>query len=95
MERPRNIEIAIREYVHQTEKFILWHYENGSAYNTKFWDYAKSLSKEDEKFDTILKVASNTNVPPYKLQDYRQRYGQWGAWNFKNWYDGITIGATK
>ena len=92
-ERPRTIERAIREYVHQTEKFILWHYANGSAYNTKFWEYAKGLKKDDEKFDEILNIASDSSVPPFLLKGHNERYGQWSAWNFKNWNDGIMVAA--
>ena len=79
----------IREYVHQVEKFILWHYSNGSVYDTKFWDYAKSLSKDDAKFDEILNIALNVSIPSYLLNVGNERYGQWSAWNFKNWHDGI------
>ena len=61
----------IRQYMKETETFILWLYQYGSKYNTPFWKYAKSLPfKPNDKFKAML------DNPAYKGQ-----YGQWEGWN--------------
>ena len=61
----------IRQYMKETEVFILWLYQYGSKYDTPFWEYAKSLPfKPNEKFKRML---DNPNSP--------EQYGQWEGWN--------------
>ena len=85
----------IKEYIHQIENFILWHYQFGSKHDTKFWDYAKSLKVVDDRFDDFLSVAISSSWPEvrnifYDASSPNSGYGQWLAWNFKNWYEGVT-----
>ena len=48
----------IRQYMKETETFILWLYQYGSKYNTPFWKYAKSLPfKPNDKFKTMLDLS--------------------------------------
>ena len=63
----------IRKMMKEIETFILWHYQNGSKYDTPFWQYAKSLSfNPDERFDIMLNNPKEDDV-----------YGQWTPWSFK------------
>ena len=34
---PENINQSLRNWVKESEKFVLWHYSTGSKFNTKFW----------------------------------------------------------
>ena len=67
--------IEFRNKVKEFQNFILWHYQNGSKYDTPFWKYAKSLPfKPDYKFKHMLK----TNNP-------EELYGAWNPPTFKLW----------
>ena len=66
----------------EIETFVLWHYQNGSKYDTPFWQYAKSLPfNPDESFNMML---SNSNSRDDK-------YGQWYKPNFETWKNGVEI----
>ena len=81
----------VREEMFRLEKFILWHYQFGSKYDTPFWKYAKSLPFEpDDKFNYMVEVSKNmTNLEIDKQYDPRisDLYGQWSYLSFKNWYE--------
>ena len=81
----------VREEMFRLEKFILWHYQFGSKYDTPFWKYAKSLPFEpDDKFNYMVEVSKNmTNLEIDKQYDPRisDLYGQWSYISFKNWYE--------
>ena len=83
----------IKRYTRETANFILWHYKNGSAYDTPFWDYANTLQIVDPKFDKMVKMASAPNLHPWQMQALDKQdevgYGQWSVWNFKNWIKGV------
>lgn len=86
----------IKEYVHEIENFILWHYQFGSKYDTAFWDYAKSFTISDKKFDDFLATGVSLSWPRvrniyYDPNNPLSRYGQWLPWNFKNWHEGVTV----
>ena len=73
----------IYEKVKEIEKFILWHYQYGSKFDTPFWDYAKTLPfKTDQKFNQILKLTSGSGVQQIGDIDY----GGFSPYSFKNWY---------
>ena len=87
---------AAREYIKELQNFVLWHYQFGSKYDTPFWDYAKKISFKDDKFDAMLDYCKDTervNLIPKgyggSTNDYSM-YGQWPAFSFKIWYDGMT-----
>ena len=84
----------IRKYIKQLQNFVLWHYQFGSKYDTPFWDYAKTLTFEDEDFNMFLNHAKTKNwddVLPnlYGGCTQPKLYGQWPAYSFKTWYDGM------
>ena len=85
--------LTISKYIKELQNFILWHYQMGSKYDTPFWDYAKSLTFEDENFDDMLsKVKEDKhwdNPFQYLLSSEPQYYGQWQLYNFRNWYSGM------
>lgn len=77
--------------MHQVQDFILWHYKNGSMYDTPFWQYAQTLpySNEEELFEHVEKCVK---LP--KLFDYRQiretvEYAYWEPSSYKCWYDNV------
>ena len=72
----------IRTNMKQLESIILWHYQNGSKFDTPFWEYAKSLPfNPDDKF---LEMISDEKNDP-------EQYGQWKKWQFDNWKNGVMI----
>ena len=83
----------IHEKIHEIERFILWHYENGSKYNTKFWKHARNLRlPRDEKFDSLKQLFSNNHVLSVKNLEQQGRLPEFGSWaptSLKYWYDGI------
>ena len=88
-------EREILEYIEQIKNFVLWHYHFGSKYDTPFWNYAKTLTFEDPKFDQFLnhvKKHDNYQVLPdtYGGSTPNYQYGQWPSFSFKNWLDGMT-----
>ena len=69
--------------VKEIEKFILWHYQYGSKFDTPFWDHVKTLPfKTDHKFNQMLKLTSGSGVQHIGDIDY----GGFSPYSFKNWY---------
>ena len=67
------------QHVKEVERFILWHYQRGSIYDTPFWEYAKSLSFEtDAAFESC--IASDFGAI--------KEYGQWDSRSFQIWEEG-------
>ena len=83
----------IHEKIHQIEKFILWHYENGSKYNTKFWKHARNLRlPKDERFDSLIRLFSDSHISNIKQLEQHGRLNGFGCWSpssLKYWYDGM------
>jgi tryptophan halogenase len=80
----------MQRHIKENQDFILWHYKNGSRYDTPFWDYAKTLEYSDEK--TMKEnIESFINVHSYKAIEESKDYvhGQWSAPSFKMWYDNV------
>lgn len=82
------------DHVKKVENFILWHYQNGSKYDTPFWNYAKSLTfKPDKIFTEFLEYSKNSSIEDiyrnlaFKFPEID--YAQWNAPSFKNWYDNV------
>jgi len=89
------IEKNTREYMIECQNFLIWHYQAGSKYDTPFWEYAKSLSIDyDEKFKKYHAWIMSKNWYD-SLPNYyggiggKSLYGQWPAYSFRNWYEGI------
>ncbi len=74
---------AVRSKMKEIETFILWHYQNGSKYDTPFWDYAKSLPfNPDEKFNNKLEESRYMD----DLESEKSIcYLWWNAKNFSYW----------
>ena len=84
----------INKYILQVENFILWHYETGSKYNTKFWRYATDLAKNSRRVDFTGKLnhtlsLSKEEIKQKSLYTVEQGYAQWGDRSFRLWYDGV------
>jgi len=83
----------ITKYIKQLQNFILWHYQFGSKYDTPFWKYAKTLSFEDEIFNKFLEYSKLYDCIPitYGGTTQNKLYGQWPAYAFKVWNEGMTL----
>ena len=79
----------------ECQNFLLWHYQVGSKYDTPFWKYATSLTVDyDEKFKKFYEWTSKNSIYDTLPNLYgglggSALYGQWPAYSFKNWYEGI------
>lgn len=81
---------AIRAQVFKLQKYILWHYQFGSAYDTPFWEYAKSLPFEtDAEFDGYLQIAKNNTFAEIQRIYADIEYAQWPVYSFKNWIENV------
>ena len=87
---------STKRYIKQLQNFVLWHYQFGSKYATPFWDYAKALSFEDSDFYALVSYVKNHDFDICIPQSHGGgthndcQYGQWPAFSFKIWYDGMT-----
>ena len=81
------------EYIKKLQNFVLWHYQFGSKYDTPFWEYAKTLTFKDETFDKFLGYSKISDCIPitYGGTTQNKLYGQWPAYSFKNWNEGMTL----
>jgi len=92
---PLEAKTWLSNFVFQVQSFILYHYKDGSIYNTKFWKENKKLYKKhnDLKLDEIVNYVKdkdydyirNTNDFEYHAREY----GTWQAWNIKLWVDNV------
>ena len=86
----------VKKYINQVQNFVLWHYQFGSKYDTPFWDYAKTLTIDDREFDSMLEYVKKVNkhqIIPTSFGGSTNNaclYGQWPAYSFKLWYEGMT-----
>jgi hypothetical protein len=82
------VDNEIMDRMRKIETFVLWHYQNGSKYDTPFWEYAKTLSfKPYAEFDRILdhvKVSTRD-----QLISSTEQYAIWHPYSFKNWTDAL------
>ena len=97
---PALITNKFHTYVNQIQNFIIWHYSDGSKYNTPFWKAAKKLKITDPLFNKILNAAKLSPMLEDPERDAEvtgtpKIYGQWHKWNFKCWYNGMKIKKTK
>jgi hypothetical protein len=85
----------IHPLINEIQNFVLWHYQFGSKYDTPFWDYAKTFTIQDEKFDSILEYSKTCDkyqiIPEcYGGSTPQINYGQWSPYSFKSWYDYVS-----
>lgn len=77
----------IYDEMKKVETFILWHYQNGSKYDTEFWKYAKSLPfLPDKEFHLTIKESKKDSI---ELKRKAITYGLWDASSFKIWNENI------
>jgi len=81
----------VREEMFRLETFVLWHYQNGSNYDTPFWKYAKSLPfNTDDLFNYVLEKSKGMTILEIDQQmdpNDGDLYGQWSYPSFKRWYE--------
>jgi hypothetical protein len=85
----------ILNYIKQIQNFVLWHYQFGSKYKTPFWEYAALPMFHDNEFHEFLDCSKKSNSKDIIPSSYGgltkdNLYGQWPAYSFKNWFDGMT-----
>jgi len=83
---------SFKEYIHQVENFILWHYQFGSRYKTKFWKEARKFKIRCPKFKKYVdycKKNSSDYVRDNRLDFNTSLYGQHAPRSFKNWLDNV------
>jgi len=83
------------KHMKEIHTFILWHYTNGSLYDTPFWKSAKEktttiFEQPNEIFQSVVNTIKLMNHHDCRAADYHSAlvYGQWQSMNIKNWYDG-------
>lgn len=77
---PKEIENTIFDLMNEVHEWIMWHYFYGSSYDTKFWNYAKEMSRSfhySTKF--IERIKFIKNYPPDKTFEYPQFPGELGG----------------
>jgi len=86
----------IKDYTRKIQNFILWHYADGSKYDTNFWSYAKELTSKhlkDDHFSSLLEYVKSMEPSMLRNYEYKrngEKYSQWLPWSFKLWYDGVS-----
>ena len=89
----RGIGEAARSHIKEIQNFVLWHYQFGSKYDTPFWDYAKTLTFTDPKFNYMLRNSREREMEDIRREisnKPKSHYAQWNPYAFKLWYDGMT-----
>ena len=92
---PQKAKIWLYEYMNQIQSFILYHYKNGSTYNTKFWKESNKLYKKnkDPELEDIIKYVKDKDYDYIRnIHDYPNHfkpYAQWQPWNIKLWADNV------
>lgn len=84
-------DMKLQNMIKNIEIFILWHYQNGSKYDTPFWEYARSLKfSPDTEFQRRLNDIKT--ISDFELERYGgnvDEYGIWPRFSFKKWYDNV------
>jgi tryptophan halogenase len=101
-DKPRELSDKITlAHMKRIETFVLWHYQNGSKYNTPFWDYAKSLPFfPDDFFNSVLDQSRKNdyrNLFTYNNQYLAglDNYEQWPTASFKYWDEPVPYEISK
>ena len=77
--------------MHRVQDFILWHYKNGSMYDTPFWQYAQTLSYTNEM--ELLEHIDKCSMLP-KLFDFEGirdtvEYAYWEPSSYNCWTNNV------
>lgn len=80
---------SVHNEIYQIQDFILWHYKNGSIYDTPFWNHAQSLeyTNDNELTEHIQKCIELPNIFDFENLDDNLQYGHWVPSSFKIWYN--------
>lgn len=79
----------IKKEMKKLQSFILWHYQSGSKYDTKFWKYAKSLPFDvDLDFEYCMSFAKENSFYSCR-NNFNTSYAQWPLFSFKIWQENI------
>ena len=85
---PHLVDQKVSEEMTGIEKFLLWHYQFGSKYDSPFWEYAKSLPFEmDSNFKWNVDYAKSHDLK--YLNENPEHYSQWNSYNIRNWLDNV------
>ena len=81
--------------IHEIHTFILWHYKEGSIYDTPFWRKAQEetttiFEQPNEDFENFVELAKSISYMDarYLQTQPEGHYGQWPINSIKSWYDG-------
>lgn len=83
-------EYKIRDWVQKIEQFILYHYSEGSTYDTKFWRKAKKLYEKTptELLDKELKIIKGmSDLDLSRTLTSNDEFALWPPFSIKQWYD--------
>ena len=88
----KNVISNIKNDIHRTHTFILWHYTKGSVYDTPFWRAAQAettsiFEQPIEHFHEMVDFVKSMDYIDLKITPHPQ-YGQWQGPSIKRWYDG-------
>ena len=76
------------------EQFILYHYSNGSIYDSLFWKKAKILWKNTETLmlDKQLKIIKGMSpVDIERSLHLEKEFGMWPPFSIKQWQDKVAF----
>mgnify|MGYP001189779443 CR=1 FL=1 len=89
---------SIRKVMFEIETFVLWHYQNGSKYDSPFWNYVKTLPfRPDSHFNDILTKCRGMSMmeTDFNIADGDYYGDQWTLPSFKLWDECTTIKDTR
>ena len=80
---------SVHNEIYQIQDFILWHYKNGSIYDTPFWNHAQSLeyTNDNELTEHIQKCIELPNIFDFENLDDNLQSGHWVPSSCKIWYN--------
>ena len=84
----------INKIIHESHKFISWHYTRGSIYDTPFWRDAQTktnfiFDQSSKDFHEIVDFVQSVDYIDLKVEPLSVgRYGLWPTTSIKRWYDG-------
>jgi len=82
----------LKTHVQALENFILWHYQFGSKYKTKFWKEAAKYKIDCATFNAIVDYCLVSSFDHLRNEDVainKAYYGQFAPINFKYWLDNV------
>mgnify|MGYP003644112566 FL=1 len=85
---------SVSRHVKQVQNFILWHYLNGSKYESPFWSHAINMAENNLRGDFKAVVDHVKGMSKQELSDRLRTntdicYGLWNSYNIRLWYDGV------